>query len=90
MSLFTEIAVTQSIIDQEMERTRLEEGFTDVHEFTERIFVDHVNEAVWFQIRIHGYLSWVSNSYPEYAAYGETLVGAEDEEEMLTYKSDRA
>jgi len=85
MSLFTEIAVTQSIIEEELARSAKAEGFDSVPEFTERILVDHVNEAVWFELRDNGYLTWISNSYPEFAAHGETLVGADDEEEALSY-----
>lgn len=89
MSLFTEIAATQSIIEEELARTAKAEGFDEVPEFTERILVDHVEKAVWFQLRASGYLTWISNSYPEFAAHGETLVSVDDEEEALSFRSDR-
>lgn len=89
MSLFTEIATTQSLIEEELERTAKQEGFEEVPEFTERILVDHVEEAVWFQLRTSGYLTWVSNDYSEFAAHGETLVSVDDEEEALSFRSDR-
>lgn len=89
MSAFDEIAIEQSIIEAELVRIAKEEGFDSVVEFTERILVDHVNEAVWYQVSDKGYTSWVTRAYPQFAAYGETLVGADDEEECLSYLSDR-
>jgi len=89
MSAFDEIYILQAAIEEELVRVAKEEGFDSVPEVTDRILIDAVNEAVWVQLRDNGYLTWVSKDYPEFAAHGETLVSVDDEEEALSYKSDR-
>jgi len=90
MNAFEAIAQKQANIEAELARVAKEEGFDSVPEFTEHVLLDHLNKAIWFQLRDKGYLTWITNDYPQYAAPFETCVGADDEEEALSYKSDRS
>lgn len=84
MNTFEAIAAAELAITVELEKEAAREG-TPIPETTGNIFVDSLNEAVWFEISSHGYTSLVSLDYPSRAAHEEKLVGVQNREEALEF-----
>jgi len=85
MTVFEAIAKAELELMAELERSRIAEGFEYPSETTGKIFVDSINEAVWFELRTHGYLTFATLDYPERAASGEKVVIVDDEEEAMAF-----
>jgi hypothetical protein len=89
MNAFEAIAADILAIDAETERIAKEEGFEDRHTCTGKVLIDPANEAVWYQMADeYNTTTWVSRSYPQNAAWNETLVCVDDEKEALSYADD--
>jgi hypothetical protein len=59
------------------------------HHCTGKLLVDSVNEVVWFEIADErNTLFWVTDGYPQNAAYGEKLVCVDYDREALSYADD--
>lgn len=82
MSLFNEIAtVAQEACNQ----------ISGTVDLTGQVWFDMNSEAVWFQISDSETrtTNWVSLDFPEYAAPGETIVVAADEDDMRHFDENR-
>ena len=89
MNTFEAITADILFIDAENARIAKREGFEHANTCTGKILVDPVNEAVWYQTADeYNTTYWVSRSYPQNAAWDETLVGVDSEKEALSYADD--
>ena len=89
MNTFEAITADTLFINAEMHRVAKREGLPETHSCTGKVLVDSVNEAVWYQIEDEYHTTfWMSRSYPENAAWDETLVCVDSEAEALSYADD--
>jgi hypothetical protein len=86
MSTFnTVVAAARAALDQMTDETG---GGLDL---TGKVWFDTNSEAVWFQVEDdrHHVTNWISLDFPEYAAHGETIVVAADENDMHHFDENR-
>ena len=76
---------------RELDKGNSGEGITTGTDFTGLVYVDLQAEATWFQVEDDEFhvTNWVSMDFPEYAAPGETLVVAADENDMRHFVDNR-